>query len=234
YSFFLKNKFLLLVLLSALIVLIFTGSFIKKRVYKAENALAAGYVLFIMGMSGISLELILIYIFQISFGFIYNSIGLIIAFFMAGLPLGAFLFFKLISLKKNSGKFIAENLSLGIILLMVILTISIPALSGTIIDSGISGELLVLLLIGLSGFLTGGIFPCSVFIINLKKKDPGRVAAVSDALDHLGGAAGALFTGTFFVPLFGIKYTTIILVLFQLSAMITLAGAKIGKSRNII
>ncbi|MEN8154497.1 MAG: hypothetical protein ABFR75_10785, partial [Acidobacteriota bacterium] len=83
YSFFLKNKFLILVLLSALIVLIFTGSFIKKRVYKAESALAAGYVLFIMGMSGISLELILIYIFQISFGFIYNSIGLIIAFFMA-------------------------------------------------------------------------------------------------------------------------------------------------------
>lgn len=205
----------------------------RKITDTSKHTFAAGYVLFIMGISGISLELILIYIFQISFGFVYNSIGLIIAFFMAGLPLGALFSYKLISMLQNSGKFFTEKLSLGYIFFMILMTVSTPVIIGTVMGLSSGGEVLVLILTGISGFLTGGIFPCSVFIISKKKNDTGKTAAVSDALDHMGGAVGALLTGTFLVPLYGIHKTAVILAILQISALIVMAGTIIRKKKNI-
>lgn len=233
YSLFIEKKILLIVL--PVLGLVLLLGFLRERKIKdtSKYTFAAGYALFIMGISGISLELILIYIFQISFGFIYNSIGLIIAFFMAGLPLGALFSYKLISLFQNSGKFFAEKLSFGYIFFMILMTISTPVLIGTVMSLSSGGEVFILILTGISGFLTGGIFPCSVFIINKKRNDTGKVAAVSDALDHLGGAVGALLTGTFLVPLYGIQNSAVMLVIFQTSALIILAGTMIRK-KNII
>lgn len=46
---------------------------------------------FCCGMAGLSLELVIIYIFQNVFGYVYHMIGFIIALFMTGLPAGAYL-----------------------------------------------------------------------------------------------------------------------------------------------
>ena len=91
----------------------------------------------------------------------------------------------------------------------------------------------MLILTGISGFLTGGIFPCSVSIINKKKNDTGKVAAISDALDHLGGAVGALLTGSFLIPLYGINKTAVILVILQISAFSILTANIVRKNRII-
>ncbi|MHC1702463.1 MAG: hypothetical protein AB9846_01020 [Tenuifilaceae bacterium] len=72
--------------------------------------------MYIAGFSASSIEILLIFIFQIIYGYVYSAIGLIIAVFMGGLAVGSLLGYK-IDLKAKH--FIASQISLAIYALIL-------------------------------------------------------------------------------------------------------------------
>ncbi len=172
---------------------------------------------FACGMAGLTLELVLLYIFQVVFGYMYHMIGMLIALFMAGLPLGAHLATVRIEhiKKKNASKLqgTITNPILGTMMIlltsMAILTLSIFPVHSFFATSSALGSLLTLMIIFLLaifiGSAVGMMFPLALQLTLEQGESPGKAAGKLSAIDHLGGATGALFLGTLLLPLLGIS-----------------------------
>ncbi|NIR16667.1 MAG: hypothetical protein GWN86_23205, partial [Desulfobacterales bacterium] len=50
------------------------------------------YSVTVFGLTGISLEILIIFAFQVFFGYVYYQIGILLALFMVGLAMGSFTF----------------------------------------------------------------------------------------------------------------------------------------------
>jgi spermidine synthase len=94
----------------------------RRHEQSARIILAA--VIATTGFSGMALELILIFMFQTFLGYIYTSIGLIIAMYMLGLALGA------IAVKKYSaaGYYECGKLLLGLDALLLFIALGLPVM----------------------------------------------------------------------------------------------------------
>lgn len=157
------------------------------------------------GFCGMALELVLIFVFQGLYGYVYSMIGLIVAVFMFGLVLGA-----------PSGKLMAGQGRLGFWLsialvqvLLLVCALAVPGLAG--VAAGVSGaaglvfEIAIYVLAGIVGWTVGAEFP---LVNRLYSEAGGSVrtsAAVTDAADHLGAAVGAVLAGVFLVPVLGLE-----------------------------
>ncbi|HLD36335.1 MAG TPA: fused MFS/spermidine synthase [Planctomycetota bacterium] len=188
-------------------------SFTTKESRQQHNAL---FSIFIIGLSGLSLELILLLAFQNIYGYLYQYIGFLIALFMAGLALGAFISNRLLNqnsslLKKYWLIHIAIMLlSLGLVYLTALLEITLPVF-------------LISLFIIVIGTLTGMAYPLLSKMYIQSGAAVGKTAGLIDAFDHLGACLGALFTGILLIPLFGITQTCLLIALLNLLVIIFIA-----------
>ncbi|ODS32925.1 MAG: spermidine synthase (putrescine aminopropyltransferase) [Candidatus Scalindua rubra] len=83
-------------------------------------------------------------------------------------------------------------------------------------------EYLFMLLVIITGILTGLEFPISSKLYFLCKRDSGITAGKVDSADHAGAFIGAILTGVLFVPIFGIGGSCIIIVVLNLVSMLFL------------
>lgn len=150
-------------------------------------------VLVAVGATGISLQLVLLLLFQSTFGMLYGAIGMMIALFMAGCATGA--------LSTTSVKPSKRNILLVLIcyggLLLSTVAFSVH------LRSGIIGFLLFFLLNAVSGFLVGFNFGLVVQRIR---------ASLAYGVDLLGAAAGTI-SSFFLIPIAGAISTLLILLL---------------------
>jgi spermidine synthase len=162
----------------------------------------------VAGFTGISLELLIITAFQDIFGYVYQFIGLIIALFMAGLPLGALFAGRL--LRRERGISVAVQLTVltAVQLLLTSISLLIPFFFKLSAPGGTAAGLVLLGLVAVVGCLVGAIFPLSLnltIVANGKIGNIGHSAGVIDAADHLGAALGAVLSGAFLLPLLGLR-----------------------------
>lgn len=137
--------------------------------------------IFSTGFTGIALEIIISFIFQINFGFLYYRLGAIIASFMLGLSLGGVISMQLT--KRNQLKMLFY--------LEILLALSAIAIYFFLKQNQAVYFLATLSVGGLAG-MEFGIF-CS------RKKTPTVYA-----LDLAGSCLGALLVGLVFIPVLGI------------------------------
>ncbi len=191
-----------------------------------SNALLS---MFIIGLSGLSLELILILAFQNIYGYLYQYIGFMIALFMAGLALGAIISNRLI--ERWHKRYWTIHLAL------VILSLALTWLLG------IAPHIILISILMIAiGTLTGMAYPLlsKIYLTrcygapgaSYSELDPaelrgynqvGKAAGLIDAFDHLGACLGALFTGVLLIPLFGITQTCLLIALLNLLTVIFIA-----------
>ncbi len=179
--------------------------------------LSIPYAVTSTGFFGMSLNLILILCFQITFGFIYQKIGLLIATFMTGLSLGSILMTKnLTKIKKDVSvfRYIEFSTVLFSFLLLSILSflIKMP-----------NSEILFYILSMISGGLVGAEFPLANKIYLKKRK--GSVGFLY-AADLVGGCLGALIISIIFVPVLGIINTLIFISLSKISSLLLLVTSR--------
>ncbi|MEW6026959.1 MAG: fused MFS/spermidine synthase [Planctomycetota bacterium] len=186
------------------------ASFTTKESRQQHNAL---FSIFIIGLSGLSLELILIFAFQNIYGYLYQYIGFMIALFMAGLAVGGYLSNRMSARTVNPIKSI-----IIIHLALLILSFALPYLLQII-----PSLVLIFALIVVIGLLTGMIYPLLSRIYIQSGAAVGKAAGLIDAFDHLGAGLGALFTGVLLIPLFGITQTCILIALLNLLTVIFIA-----------
>ncbi len=174
------------------------------------------FVLFSTGFMTMGSEILVIFAFQIFFGYIYIQIGFIVTVFLAGLLPGAWIGNKL---KDRSNK---NNI--------------LAAIDGGLIF--LMGVFAVLLLYGgdrfpaffymAFGFVVSLACGCQFPIaLNLKGDNTGTATAFFSA-DLIGAACGALITSVALIPYFGIVWTALALIGLKMISL-TLIILKNGK-----
>lgn len=169
------------------------------------------------GAAGMAAEIILIFVFQVKFGVVYQYLGAINAAFLAGAAAGAA--FAFVVLRK--GKLLAVTVfRLAAIALTTIICLMVAYLK----NAG-AGEsmLLIFIFAAATGVCIGAVYPC---LVRIMAGAAGREASLSGRVyfaDMAGACAGALLTSTFFIPVFGITTTLFWLVVIVACSM-PLAG----------
>lgn len=157
------------------------------------------------GAAAMAVELILVFAFQNSFGYIYEKVGLIVGVFMFGLALGGAGATALVGRRRR-----VMGPLLGVNLVLVLFAAGLPwwlgllaRLGGRAQEAGFAG------LVWTSGLLTGAVFPLAADLFRRADAVPSgagvaHAAGRLDWADHVGACAGALLTGVIVVPVMGV------------------------------
>jgi spermidine synthase len=157
---------------------------------------------FAAGFAGTSIELLLLFVFQVFYGYVYFAAGIFFMLFMAGLSLGSFcwpVIFKSPSLKLI-GRLVFCIIVFMIILHFVFKLFKIMPFSETMILT------VFIMLVMIISVLTGVIFSIST---HLRKTEVNIVASEAYGFDLLGSAAGALLLSVYLVPVLGFELSLI-------------------------
>jgi len=143
----------------------------------------------------ISLQLLILLIFQSMFGALYFQLALLIGIFMAGMSAGTFLALKL---KSRMEKILLVGMNLLISMTAVIMLLLISII---FFGTAGTGRIVFYITSAFAGFCGGFIFPVvsRIFYNSTDSFNPGTVYA----LDLAGALAGAVLTSVFLAPLIG-------------------------------
>lgn len=177
------------------------------------------------GFTLMSVELIIIFGFQVFYGYLYYKIALIITILMTGMALGAWLGIRRIN--KVKIKILIQVHGL-IIVFSLILLLGFYLLFKTSPKPSVIIEIIFLFMAGLIGGIVGFEFP----IINrlyLQEKQKaslrqsyGRQAGTIYGADLIGSCLGAFLISIFLIPVFGIYQTLIFLGILNFLIIISL------------
>jgi spermidine synthase len=164
------------------------------------------YILFTTGLSTMGVEMLIIFTFQVIYGYIYLKIGAVITVFLLGILPGALT----ANYQRDKGRahLVASEIILLFLLLLFFLWVKF-----------FKGELHqgYFLAYGFTfSFFCGYQFPAAAEVIG-EDKSP---AAGCLAADLTGAALGTLLTGALLIPLFGIESAIIVLILVKISSNI--------------
>ena len=182
------------------------------------NAISAG--IFAGGFAASSLELLLVFAFQILYGYVYQMLGLIVALFMAGLAVGSYLA-KRIFPQPGSRAFMLIQIEIAVC------CFSFPPI------------VLWLRNVLYLPILVNAVFLCFAFAIAgliglefsvaamLRRGSAQRVASELYGIDLIGSALGALLAGTYLIPAFGFLAVSVIAgSMCLVSSIVTFAGRR--------
>jgi spermidine synthase len=170
------------------------------------------FVLFSTGCSNMGCEILVIFAFQIFFGYIYLQIGIIITVFLAGLLPGAWI-----------GNRLREKRSRILALTDVILILLLGTFIVVLLIGGDRLPVSFYLVFGFSVSLVCGV----QFPVALALKGSGNAAASRMfSADLVGAAWGTLFTSLILIPFFGIIWATTGLILIKLASLAVIGVSK--------
>ncbi|NVL92540.1 MAG: hypothetical protein HWN71_05825 [Desulfobacterales bacterium] len=169
------------------------------------------YVLFSTGFAAMGVEMLILFSFQVIYGYIYLKVGAIITCFLLGLLPGAVLGNRW----KKRGKHVLMNAEVGMLLLLAVYLIWARFYQSRVPE-------LIFFLYGFSFSLLCGVqFPVAAEIIG-EEKSP---AAGLFAADLVGAGAGTLAIGTLLIPLLGIQAAIIALILIKAASTMLILRA---------
>ncbi len=148
---------------------------------------------FIAGLAGMAVELVLILSCQIMVGYVYHLLGILIACFMLGLALGAKIVNRFNSL---SGQWFPVLLKVMVLFGLFIIALPVVLALLALISWTPALITFILALTVLDGLWVGMVFPLSCLI----KNRPGLFYA----MDLLGACAGTIIVNLMLIPLLGI------------------------------
>jgi len=209
------------VLAAGLFVILILGASTREPMKRARKLARIS-----MGIAGFSLmacEIVVIYLFQAAFGDLYYRLAWVITVFMAGLGVGAW---AAMGLRKVPERFALAALHImNAVFFFLLIKVCVRIFSaGAFLGEEYQGVFLGGALWG--GLVAGAIFPwANRFYLTRGKGN--RLGSVY-AADLLGSALGALLTAGFFVPIWGVPQTLILLgAMNVLLALLFLFGKKV-------
>ena len=178
------------------------------------------------GFAGMLFDLILIFAFQVLFGYIFYWLGLLVTAFMAGVMAGG-LWMTARMKKVDNVLPLLIRLELALIVFALLLPFFFlragPLLAWPWFD--IMLRILFLLLSFLSGMLVGAEFPLANREYLRLAPDIGGTAGMLYSADLWGGWIGGIFGGVLLLPVLGLVQTTLVIVMFKIVALVVLLFA---------
>jgi spermidine synthase len=176
--------------------------------------------MFTAGFTASSIEVILIISFQIIYGYVYQTLGVIITIFMAGLATGALLRSTIVRSPRTSHYFVLQFLLAvySIILPFVIMFTSTLSVHPNLV------HIIFFILTFVISFMVGLLFSMATL---LQKAPISEISAKVYSVDLVGAAVGALITSVLLIPVTGILWTAVTLgALNSLCALVTILKNK--------
>lgn len=209
-----------LLALSLLTLLLFIGL--------GRRSLAGGsllYSIFSTGFFGMLASLVLIFSFQVLYGYLYRSLGLLIGLFMAGAACGSiFISHRL----ERTGRGI--NLFAGLEAAIVVFSCLLGLAITNFIEQNHCPLFVFLALFYICGLLLGLEFPLAAKIYLGGRNRAGEASGVLYGADLLGGWLAGMTGGIVLLPVLGIFNTCLLMALLKLSSMILFLGGNAGIS----
>ena len=173
--------------------------------FKSTGEYALTGSIFSSGFAGMGLQVILLMTFQISHGYLYNYLSVLITIFFIGGFIGALTFSK--SRFRNKRQLVFLEAMLAILCCatpLLFISTDIPSFIYSIFNL-------------IAGFILGAEF---IFVSNFFKKEEAKsVSAYLFLFDFLGASLGAFVIGTFVIPWVGVKESCFILGFLKLISL---------------
>lgn len=170
--------------------------------------------IFLIGSTSISLEVLIIHVFQAIYGYAYFQISLILSSFMFGLALGSwFSLRKKLIVNQTIHRYFGFQLLLFLYPLLTLITAY--ALAKFVLPGFVIQTVVFLLISGL-GFICGHQFPIANDLLYQKSRGIERVGGALYAWDLVGALVGVLFISTVLIPFLGVVWTCLLYSLLNL------------------
>jgi len=189
---------------------------------------AVPFAIATIGLAEMTLEVVILFAFQVLHGTVYAQVSLIVTSFMAGLALGGAVSNRLLPPlssppmgEKEGGDSPIEKVNGGARRALIVVQAAVAVYSGLfplILSLPIPAPALVFPLLALvAGTLTGMAFPLAVALM---PGSAGRVAGLLYGSDLVGGCLGALLGAVLFIPVLGIPQTCVAVALVGLAGLL--------------
>ncbi len=205
----LKVLFLMIFLSAASVMLI--------AKIKRSRKIPVAYAIFTTGFFGMSVSLLLIFAYQVFYGYLYQKISVLTALFMAGVAAG--------SIFAVSGFAKIKNVKSLLIVLEGLITVFSLALGMAFSGFGAPPAglaAIIYILLFLSGLLMGAEFPLAGKLYLGNSHNVGYVSGLLYASDLLGGWIAGILGGVVFLPILGFFGTCMVVAMLKFSSLILL------------
>jgi spermidine synthase len=182
-----------------------------------------------MGFSQLAIQVMLLFSFQVIYGYLFYKLGVLFTFFMLGLALASWW----AASRMDKSKVSREALiwaQLAIFIFALALPLFLRKFSGgeSQLLGWLGSNLLFPGLSLLSGLLAGILFGLAnkIYLEETGSKDYGRVSGLTYGFDLLGSCLGSSLSAIFMVPILGIEKSCLVLALLNLtvSAMLVFSA----------
>lgn len=175
----------------------------RERVVRSTLRLAVA----VAGFSVMAFELILIFLAQALFGYVYQRLAFIVSLFMAGLALGAFW----VRRHENADSRAAWGLTVGACSGLVMLGVGLPLGLNGGWESRVAAEAVLHGCMMAAGVAGGILFPMVNRLLRARGEGLTEAAGESLAADNLGAAVGSVAAGVVLIPVLGVAMTCFVL-----------------------
>lgn len=196
---------------------------LASRLLHRGRHLALPYVVATTGFGGMVCSLSVIFLFQTFFGYVYQYIGLIAAFFMAGLTAGGWAVTHWPPALRTGWRTLIRG-EMALIGYWLALPLVVSWLAATRQPSVVMPGLLLINTLG--GFLVGWQFPVSSQLYTMLRAEPGHTAGVLYAADLLGAFLGAVAVGITLLPVLGVTGTCAFVAVLKASSYLLLVSGR--------
>lgn len=177
------------------------------------------------GFAGMMLDLVLIFSFQVIYGYVFAWIGLLVSFFMAGAAAGAMVVTSFLEKIKNDKKFFII-IDFAIIGFSLILPFIFFAISSYLQRPAafIFLKAVFLFLSFVSGFLIGAQFPLANKIYLKENPNLSKTAGLIYSADLIGGWLGGIIGSIVLLPVLGLGESCLVVALIKVISFIVIAA----------
>lgn len=230
-NYFRQSKAVSLPVIAGLLLGIFLLFLLLSSGFRQPMQPALALVIFSTGFAGMLFDLILIFAFQVLYGYIFYWLGLLVTAFMAGVMAGGLWMSSLLK-KVSSANTAIIRLELFIIvfalLLPLVFTSAGDLLAYTWFDPLLKAIFLILSFI--SGMLVGSAFPLANREYLRTSRSLSGTAGFLYSSDLMGGWLGGIIGGVVLLPVMGMTNTSMVIAMFKVFslALLLLARRKAG------
>ncbi len=162
------------------------------------------YQVVVMGLGTMSLEIVVLILYQIHLGYLYRQLGILIAAFMVGMALGGAVGVRLAE-RPRAAKCLLAALQGGLAVLALFLVMLMPKISGLAYPTWLTlAQIGFALALAGAGFAGGGIFALSAALWAQAQPDSATKGGFLYAADLLGATLGTLGVSLLVLPVWGI------------------------------
>jgi spermidine synthase len=175
----------------------------------------------VTGFAGMILDLVVIFAFQASYGYVFSWIGLLVASFMAGATCGALLITTILARIQDDLKLFIR-IELAIACFALGLPLAFLALNAYVSSQGafFVSAILFLVISFICGLLTGSQFPLANELYLKHSPSVSRTAGLLYASDLLGGWLGGILGAVVLLPVLGLAGTCVTAGLLKLATWV--------------